>query len=932
MKFKLKHKKRLLYIAIAFIFSLTLLPTAVFAVEGTEEKGTPSAVQKSDAQQGKKDIIESGLSADSSKNEISELLPQVIDKEISEMKSQSPKNEETYSVTSIAEEQPNLEAASTNVAQIIRNGVPVYYSSLNDAFLDVATKETIILLTAYNLTSPISFNKEGEYTFDLNGKDLTYSGTLDTALFLGGNSTIDDKSPEFAIINSASALSTFDAGHYTAIANNGSGKLTINGNITVKSSLANASTTDIKAVIALNAPYEYTKDKIALELGGGVVVYNTDISDDTATTIDNRTEGKILINDNSKVLGHAKNGFGVIVLQNGSRGQTVLETNGDNILIENYNPIASATIRHVGRGSIVLKGGVINGGVGKAISMGDIFSNTTGNLEVYENTLLTSDGVRTVLINVAENVEDVFKMTGGIIISTYSGDDDTLEYNELNKDKVPTALLITGDRLKGGTNSTSTISGGTIQSDHGSAISLVMTSLSGIGDDISLNIYGEETEILANSAYKSAIDLHGGCVLNINGGIIANINEDAQSTGSAINAPGSKNRVMINGGTVYTKAGNNYTPAILNVLRTDDSLANIIEINGGSVQSLERLRNVDTGEHYAKNSARQNLDLSTFTLVYATSDATSLASVYPVVNTIINNMQLTPSYTYGLHGMHTDFSGNLYIWIPQKSNDFLGLVKISANTSTNIFGVTAPFGGYLTANEILTQLNENYYIDAFSGDGGTITPGGSVEVPAGATLHFAITPHDGSQIKDVVIDGVSVGKVAEYTFENVIANHSINATFEPFVPPPSPSPSPNPNPTPTPTNVPVNVDYIITATSTDGGSISASGNVAVASGHDFTFYFTANSGYYLSTVTVDGRAVDTDGKTYTFRNVGANHTIHATYLRGTGGAGGTKGSPKTSDNTNVLLYTVVLLVAGGIVVYIALRLRKQRKDEIKKRI
>jgi len=47
----------------------------------------------------------------------------------------------------------------------------------------------------------------------------------------------------------------------------------------------------------------------------------------------------------------------------------------------------------------------------------------------------------------------------------------------------------------------------------------------------------------------------------------------------------------------------------------------------------------------------------------------------------------------------------------------------------------------------------------------------------GQSQHFTITPDFGYQINDVLIDGVSVGAVPEYTFENVLADHTITASF-----------------------------------------------------------------------------------------------------------------------------------------------------------
>ena len=71
-----------------------------------------------------------------------------------------------------------------------------------------------------------------------------------------------------------------------------------------------------------------------------------------------------------------------------------------------------------------------------------------------------------------------------------------------------------------------------------------------------------------------------------------------------------------------------------------------------------------------------------------------------------------------------------------------------------------------------------YTITATAGEGGKIEPSGEVVVNEGDSQTFTITPYTGYEISDVVVDNVSVGVVSSYTFVNVTANHTIQATFE----------------------------------------------------------------------------------------------------------------------------------------------------------
>lgn len=69
-------------------------------------------------------------------------------------------------------------------------------------------------------------------------------------------------------------------------------------------------------------------------------------------------------------------------------------------------------------------------------------------------------------------------------------------------------------------------------------------------------------------------------------------------------------------------------------------------------------------------------------------------------------------------------------------------------------------------------------ITATAGPNGAILPAGAVSVAYGGEQTFTITPNPAYAIADVVIDGTSVGAVPSYRFQNVTADHTINATFK----------------------------------------------------------------------------------------------------------------------------------------------------------
>ena len=70
-----------------------------------------------------------------------------------------------------------------------------------------------------------------------------------------------------------------------------------------------------------------------------------------------------------------------------------------------------------------------------------------------------------------------------------------------------------------------------------------------------------------------------------------------------------------------------------------------------------------------------------------------------------------------------------------------------------------------------------FAITPSAGAHGSISPSTPQTVASGADLAFTITPSAGYRVADVLVDGVSVGAVTSYTFNNVTASHTISATF-----------------------------------------------------------------------------------------------------------------------------------------------------------
>jgi type IV pilus assembly protein PilY1 len=167
-------------------------------------------------------------------------------------------------------------------------------------------------------------------------------------------------------------------------------------------------------------------------------------------------------------------------------------------------------------------------------------------------------------------------------------------------------------------------------------------------------------------------------------------------------------------------------------------------------------------------------------------------------------------------------------------------------------GSSYPFNNVTSDHTIQATFQIYRTITATAGAGGNISPSGAVAVVSGTNKTFNISPNAGYIIEDVKVDGTSQGSVASYTFNNVTTNHTIAASFRPAA-------------------------HTITATLTGNGTVSPVGAVSVADMGAQTFTITADSGFGILDVLVDGvsqGAIDT----YSFTDVIEDHTILVNFM------------------------------------------------------
>ena len=141
-------------------------------------------------------------------------------------------------------------------------------------------------------------------------------------------------------------------------------------------------------------------------------------------------------------------------------------------------------------------------------------------------------------------------------------------------------------------------------------------------------------------------------------------------------------------------------------------------------------------------------------------------------------------------------------------------------------------------------------LQAVAGSHGSIYPSGAVVVAEGGSQEFQIQPDIGYTIQNLRVDNENLGKLDTYVFENLTASHTIEAVFEPMLK--------------------------INATALEHGSVSPTGQVLVPRGDDQSIMITADDGYIIDSLFVDGSQIP-PANIYVFWNVTQPHTLIASF-------------------------------------------------------
>lgn len=101
-------------------------------------------------------------------------------------------------------------------------------------------------------------------------------------------------------------------------------------------------------------------------------------------------------------------------------------------------------------------------------------------------------------------------------------------------------------------------------------------------------------------------------------------------------------------------------------------------------------------------------------------------------------------------------------------------LTVTYNSASNAWYATLPALSYSRIDFGVVPVHN---IIATKNIGGSIFPSGTMNVIEGTNVSFTIAANISFEISDVTVDGSSIGAVTNYTFTNVVADHTINVTF-----------------------------------------------------------------------------------------------------------------------------------------------------------
>ena len=148
---------------------------------------------------------------------------------------------------------------------------------------------------------------------------------------------------------------------------------------------------------------------------------------------------------------------------------------------------------------------------------------------------------------------------------------------------------------------------------------------------------------------------------------------------------------------------------------------------------------------------------------------------------------------------------------------------------------------------------DRFAITASAGEGGSISPPATTYVPYGGSVTYAVSPDPGWRIDVLLVDGVPLGPLDSYTFDDVQADHTISAGF-------------------------ARTSFTVRAQVSAGrGTLTPAGELSYPEGAEPLYLVAPAPGWHLEALSLDGQAVAAAGGSYRLAPLTADHLLAARF-------------------------------------------------------
>ncbi len=224
--------------------------------------------------------------------------------------------------------------------------------------------------------------------------------------------------------------------------------------------------------------------------------------------------------------------------------------------------------------------------------------------------------------------------------------------------------------------------------------------------------------------------------------------------------------------------------------------------DGGIVEIRLTVQKNDNSENKAMVLARMDtdgyvseaiLDVDLIKTSTKTNDETKITAVtetetlLKIIIPLSAQVQGKSGYVlYRAHGAGSDVSVDAITTTPNDKGEY---IEVSGDKK-QITAYLRYFSTYVVGYEKDKIADENetngsgssstvsFTVTASAGEGGSISPSGNSSVVRGQNITYTVTPNDGYEIADILVDGISVGVMSSYTFSGISSAHTIKAEFK----------------------------------------------------------------------------------------------------------------------------------------------------------